>query len=247
VNPLCPHAEPFWVAGEAFSAQEIQDLLGPYLSDERHARIRDVIAQRTYSIVPVTEGLYDRGNVSAVMRSAEAMGCQPLHMIDTSKAFKEAKRVTQGADKWLDIRIWKDTASCVEFLRRHGYRIVVTHVRKAKPIAEVRFDVPTAIFFGNEKTGTSEELLEAANDRVMVPMQGFTRSFNISVAAALCLYHIQQDRLRRLGRHGDLDEETRHLLTASFYLRGVPNAEEILLEMRTKRGASPDGKAKNNA
>jgi len=236
VNPLCPHSEPFWIEDEAFTAREIQELLLPYLTTDRHARIAQVIAQRTYSIVPVTEGLYDRGNVSAVMRSAEAMGCQALHIIDTSKAFKEAKRVTQGAEKWVDIRLWRDTPACVAYFRSQGYRIVVTHVSDATPIAEVPFDIPTAIFFGNEKTGSSESLLGASDARVLVPMQGFTRSFNISVAAALCLYHIQQDRIRRLGSHGDLDEETRHVLTASFYLRGVPNAERILLEKRRKRG-----------
>ncbi len=232
MNLLCPHREPFLVEEEAFSAEEVIATLDPLLTDERRARLLGVIAERTYSVVPVMEGLYDRGNVSAVLRSAEALGFQSVHIVDTSARFKEAKRVTQGAEKWLDLALWPDTPSCVRALRGAGCRILATHLEHARPIDEVAFDTPAAIFFGNEKCGVSAELLELADDRVIVPMPGFAKSFNISVAAALCLYHIRQDRIRRLGTAGDLDPDTRRVLTASFFLRSVPHAERILLEHR---------------
>jgi tRNA (guanosine-2'-O-)-methyltransferase len=80
--------------------------------------------------------------------------------------------------------------------------------------------------------------LDVADVRAIIPMAGFTKSFNISVAAALCLYHVQQDRIRRLGRHGDLDEETMRVLRALYYIRTVPNADRVLLDQR-KRAGSP--------
>ena len=79
---LCPQTEPFRIRGEPFSASEILCVLEEYISEERKQRIREVVAQRTYSVVPVLEGLYDFGNVNAVLRSAEAMGCQAAHVID---------------------------------------------------------------------------------------------------------------------------------------------------------------------
>jgi len=229
MHPLCPHREPILIEGRPFASEEIIAVLGPMLTAQRRQRIAEVLAERTYTVTPVMEGLYDRGNVSAVLRSAEALGYQAVEVIDTCANFKEAKRVTQGAEKWLDIRMWEATAPCVKHLRSLGYRIIATHLRQARPIDELAFDTPAALFFGSEKDGLSGELLSLADERVVVPMAGFTKSFNISVAAALCLYHIRQDRLRRLGRHGDLDEAARRVLTALFYLRSVPNAERIMI------------------
>ena len=75
-------------------------------------------------------------------------------------------------------------------------------------------------------------LKQPTDERIVMPMLGFTRSFNISVAAALCLYHIVDDRRARLGGHGDLSEEEKLCLTASYYRRSVQNADAILLERR---------------
>ncbi len=225
---LACHREPFNIRGTLFSAKEILERLGPLLTEERRARIDEVIAGRTYTIVPVVEGLYDRGNVSAVIRSAEALGYQALHVVDTSEKYKEANRITQGADKWLDVVVWKDTLDCVRHLKRRGYRVAATCFEGAVPLDTLDWRQPTALVFGNERDGVSERLLDAADDRVMIPMTGFSRSFNISVAAALALYHLREAR-NRSGGHGDLDPATRRSLTASYYLRALPAAHRILL------------------
>ena len=220
--------------GEAFSAREIIETLSPVILEARKKRLHEVIERRTYTVTPVLEGLYDHGNVNAVIRSAEALGFQSMHVIDSSEKFKAARRVSQGAEKWLDITTWEDTAPCVRHLKGLGYRIVATHFEDAQPIQDFAFDTPTAIVFGNEHAGLSPQLLEAADARMVIPMAGFSQSFNISVAAALCLYHVAQDRVRRMGAQGDLDAQTREVLTASYYLRSAPAAEKILLERRGK-------------
>lgn len=228
----CPYTTPQIIDGIEFSADAIISRLEPLVATERNERLREAVRHRTYTVVPVMENLYDRGNVSAVIRTAEALGYQAIHIIDSAKNFKEANRVTQGADKWLDIHTWRSTTDGIAGLKERGYRIVATHFDEAEPIDTLAFDVPTALVFGNEKDGVSEELLAAAEARVVVPMAGFTQSFNISVAAALCLYHAQQDRIRRLGQHGDLDEDAQRGLLASYYRRSVQNADKILLDSR---------------
>ena len=242
MQPRCSYTTPQSVGGIQFSANDIIDRLEPFLATERIQRLRETVQHRTYTVVPVMENLYDRGNVSAVIRTAEALGYQAIHIIDTSKNFKQANRVTQGAEKWLDIHTWPTTAQGIHGLKERGYRIVATHFDQAQPIGNLAFDQPTALVFGNEKDGVSDELLAAADARVVVPMAGFTKSFNISVAAALCLYHAQQDRIRRLGKHGDLDDDAQRGLLASYYRRSVQNAEQILLDSRTSKPSaeSPD-------
>jgi tRNA (guanosine-2'-O-)-methyltransferase len=234
MESLSLQTEPFVFDGESFSAANVLAILREYVSEERRETIRSVVDRRTYTVAPVLEGVCDRGNISAVMRSAEALGYQSLHLIENQEKYKRANRVTQGADKWLDIVRWETTRDCLDNLKAKGYRIVATHVAEgSKPIAEVSFNAPTAIFFGNEQDGASDELIAEADDCVMIPMEGFSQSFNISVAAALTLYHIHHERTRTLGRHGDLTELEKDCLAASYYMRTVKSAEEILVRVRT--------------
>lgn len=220
---------PIAIGARVCAVSEVLARAGGLLQPERLARIRAVAAGRTFSVLPVLEGLYDRGNVSAVVRSAEGLGYGAVHVIETSQRYKQARRVTQGAEKWLDIHPWPDTRSCFDALQAQGYRILLTCFEDARPIAEVDFSVPTALVLGNEHAGVSAEAKTMADGRVHVPMQGFAQSFNISVAAAICLYHAQQDRIRRLGRHGDLAPEAQEALAALYVLRSSPHAAKVLL------------------
>ncbi len=223
---LCP--ETFSIGDAQFTASEVIALLGEYVSPERKVRIDEVIAERSYTVVPVMEGLFDRGNVSAVIRSGESLGFQAMHIIESCEFFKEAKRVTQGADKWLDVQRWETMVPCIEDLKAKGYRILATHFEDATPLDEVDWTQPSALVFGNEKDGVTDELLEMADERVTIPMAGFSQSFNISVAAALCLYHIRNARIAKLGHHGDLTEVEQERLRADYYIKSIVAAEQIL-------------------
>lgn len=219
--------------GRLHTAAQVIERLGEHIQPRRRTRIAEVVAGRTCSVTPVLEGLYDRGNVSAVIRTAEALGYQTVHVIESQAQFKEANRVTQGADKWLDLHRWETTRACVATLRAQGYRIYAMCMEDAAPIAEIDFTEPAALVFGSEMDGVSKELLARADGRVVVPMGGFTGSFNISVAAALALYHIREDRIRRQGYHGDLTEIERERLTAHYYVKAVTAAGKILARPAT--------------
>lgn len=213
--------------------------LRPYVAERRCQRIEQVLAGRTYAVVPVVEGLANLGNVSAVMRSAEALGYQGFGIIKGSvQKYKTSERTSQGADKWLDVWMWPTAVEAVCALKAAGYRIVATTLEEAAPIDTFDFTVPTALVFGNEVEGISRELLAEADARCVIPIVGFTQSFNISVAAAIALYHAQRDRLARQGRHGDLSPEWKAALRAVFYLRSVQKAG-LLLWKHLQRSTYP--------
>lgn len=220
---------PLTIDDQKLSAVRVEALLAPFLTERRRARIAAVVAGRTRTVVPVVEGLVNVGNVSAVMRSAEALGYQAMGVVTGGAAFKQSARTSQGAEKWLDVRGWPSPAACAEHLRADGYRLVAMHLdEKAVPIGDVDFTRKTALVFGNEQGGVSEAMLEACDERCIIPLAGFTESFNVSVAAAVALHHAQQDRLRRQGRHADLSEGEQQALRARFYLRSVRRAEQVL-------------------
>ncbi len=213
----------------------VLDKIGPLLTPERREKIKKVVAQRNFSTAVVLESIYDRGNISAVMRSAEGMGFGNFHVIETQEKFKESQRVTQGADKWVEVKKWKKTQDAVKHFKDNGYKICVTTLEGAKPLHEVDFTVPTALVLGNEKSGVSAEMIAAADERVVLPMSGFVQSFNISVAGALCLYHISQDYLRRDKKFADLSEVEQEILQAYYYLRTQDSAYDVLQEMFTRK------------
>jgi tRNA (guanosine-2'-O-)-methyltransferase len=100
------------------------------------------------------------------------------------------------------------------------------------------FSRPTAIVFGNEKDGISQEMIREADHTVIIPMHGFVQSFNISVAAAIALYHIFRAREATLGEgRGDLTGEQKEILRAEFSLRSSKNPDRLLEEilMREER------------
>lgn len=230
-----PHSGRFHFAGKDLTAAEILKLVEPYLTEERQSRIREAVKGRTCNVVPVLENIYDRGNISAVLRSAEALGFQCAYVIETGDKFKSSARVTQGADKWLDVKKYKSTVDCVRDLKSLGYQVLATHLdANAKPIGEVDVTKPTAIVYGNERDGISKEMIELCDQTVIIPMQGFVQSFNISVAAAISLYHVTRERELKLGLQGDLSEEEKAALAAEFSLRSSKNPERLIEEILSR-------------
>ena len=253
----CPHGPVLVLGGRRYTAATVREVLGRFVSEARQARIAAVVARRTYTVVPVLERLSDPGNLHAVLRSAEGLGYGAAHLVapegdaaplaelyaageeagEDAMTRRAGSRAAQGAHKWLDLAAWPSPDAFADAAHARGYAVAATHLAAdAVPIAEWDFTRPTALVLGNERDGISGALLARADANVLLPLDGFMQSYNVSVAAALALYHARADRLARQGFHGDLNEAEQAALTAQWYVRSVPAAAEILA-----REASPDG------
>lgn len=82
-----PYDDCFKVDEKTLSSSNVMSILSPYVADERKKKFKEVIANRTYSVCIAVEGLLELGNISAVFRSADALGFQSVHVIsnDTKK------------------------------------------------------------------------------------------------------------------------------------------------------------------
>ncbi|HKL88228.1 MAG TPA: RNA methyltransferase [Salinibacter sp.] len=222
--------DPFRFGETRLSPDRIISLLQPHMTDRRLRRIRAVVAERTRTVVPVVEGLVNTGNVSAVMRSAEALGYQDFHVVKgNNERYKHSERAASGAQQWLDVWRWDGPSAAATHLHDEGYQIVAMHLHAdTVPIRELDFTAPTALVFGNEEEGVTDAMMEEADAACVVPLPGFTESFNVSVAAAVALYHAQQHRIDRQGHHADLSEEEQTRLVARFCLRSVTEPEKII-------------------
>ena len=216
------------VDGKRYSVSEIIERLSPLATEDRLERMKQIICQRTLNIAPVLENIYDRGNISAVMRSAEAYGFMNFHVIEKPGArFKDSARVSKGTEKWLNTQRYGSASECVRSLRDRGFKIYCTHLEAAVSIEEVDFSGPTAVVLGNEKDGVSEEMVSLADGNFILPMLGFAQSFNISVAGALTFYHIFRER-ERLGVRSELSSQQKNQILANYLVRSVGSSAKIL-------------------
>ena len=164
-----------------------------FVTENRIAIFKKVLSQRTRFFTAVLEDLYQMHNISAVVRSADIFGWQDLHIVQKKYDPKLSHAIAKGAEKWLDIHRYKQTQVAIDHLKHNGYRIVATtpHTNDVN-LPDFDFSQPAAFFFGVEKDGLSEQVMDQADVFLKIPMYGFTESFNISVAAALIMHSVTE-------------------------------------------------------
>jgi tRNA (guanosine-2'-O-)-methyltransferase len=200
-----------------------------FLLPERRARIDEVVAGRTRTLTVVMEAFCDPQNVNAVLRTCEAFGIQEVHAVEgPMKPYDRNKKISQNADKWLDVRRWRSTAECLAHLKAQGFAIYATHLDAgAVPLERLPFAGKVALVFGNESRGVSPEALALCDARYAIPMRGFVQSLNVSVAAAISIAAAVVRREAERGRHGDLDEADAAALRERFYVLAVKQRARI--------------------
>ncbi len=178
-------------------AEEIS-FFSDYVSEHKKSLFKEKLESRTRFFTVVLEDIYQAQNASAVLRSCDGFGIQDIHVIENRNSFDVDKGVTIGSDKWLNVHRYKNrdennTELAYHTLRSKGYRIVATTPHKKQiSLPDFAPDQPSALVFGAEKMGLSNQAIENADDWLYIPMYGFSESFNISVSVALCLYHLRQ-------------------------------------------------------
>ena len=233
--------EPFCLGETQLTAEEVISLAAPQLTELRRQRLSQVVEHRFLSFAPVLENIHDQGNISAVMRSAEAFGFINFHLLETKRQrFKAARGVSKGTHKWLDVHIHSSARELVDDLHGRGFQVFATHLGEgSQALQELDFSRPMALVFGNEKTGVSEDLRALCDGQAVIPMYGFAQSFNISVAAALAFQWAHLQKSQAQGKAGDLTEEQKRLLLANYYLRSLDRPEEFLGQMARREGFEP--------
>ena len=193
------------------------------LGSGRRWRLEQALARRTRSFTLVIHGVHDPHNQAAVLRTAEAFGLQEVHVVRHPEAdFAPSRGVTKYADRWLDIVRHDDFGAAREKFHARGMRVFAAAVRDdATPYYEVDYRLPTAVVFGNEAEGLPNEVIEACDGTVVIPMYGLTQSLNISVAAAVVTAHAVDMRRRLCGPVGDLSEAEKMRLRIQWYRRAA--------------------------
>ena len=177
------------------------------LTDNRKERFQKVLENRTKHFTIAVEDIFQLHNTSAVMRSCEVFGIQEMNVIEERYGKSIDKEIAMGAQKWVDINKFETVTDCLKTLKGKGYQIIATTPHENDCLLD-DFDIskPSALFFGTERDGLSDEILKAADGFLKIPMVGFTESLNISVSAAIIIQNLTE-RLRKSDINWQLTDE----------------------------------------
>ena len=167
------------------------------MTPERREKLQTVLSKRQDDITIVLENVFDPHNISAVMRTCDAVGVQELYVLNTKipRHKKWGAKSSSSAAKWLTVYQFENAEECFSELRKKYSKILTTHLSSnAVNLYEIDLTQPVALVFGNEHSGVSEEIRNLADGNFIIPQAGIIRSLNISVACAVTLYEAYRQK-----------------------------------------------------
>jgi len=161
------------------------------MTPERRAKLTGVLSRRQPNLTVVMENVMDPHNISAVMRTCDAVGIQDIYILNNKipPHKKWGAKSSSSAAKWLTIHQFTEAADCIAALRSRYNRIYTTHLATdAVGLYDIDFTQSVALVFGNEHAGVSDEIRAMADGNFIIPQMGIIQSLNISVACAVSIY-----------------------------------------------------------
>jgi len=205
--------------------------LAQFVSDHKKDFVERVLNERTRRVTVVLENIYQSQNASAAIRTCECMGLQDIHIVENTAQYQFNVRVLKGADKWLNLERYRtkdvnNTETCFNNLKSNGYKILVADPDEdGISIDEVDIcEDKVAIVFGNELRGASAYALGHCDQKVRIPMYGFTESLNISVSVAICLNTLLT-KLRHAEMNIFLTDEEKRIIKLEWYRKIVKRSD----------------------
>jgi len=154
--------------------------------------------QRRTDLALVLENLSEELNISAILRTAEALGVGRVCLVyPEDKKPHLSRKASSGAKDWLEIEWYTSIADCITSLREQSkFKVVASIVEPSLPLLwdQAFTKDKIAVMVGNEAHGLSEEAIQLSDYKVYLPLFGLTESLNVSVAAALFLYEVVRQK-----------------------------------------------------
>jgi len=169
-----------------------------YITEDSLDKLKNVLGKRTDSLTVVLENVHDPHNLSAVVRSCDAVGILEIYLIyHSGQEPRRLERISSAsASKWMKVHYFDSISDCFKAIRSTGKKIYTTHMSKdSVSLYSIDLCEPVALVFGNEHQGVTEEAYTTSDGNFLIPQVGMIQSLNISVAAAVSLFEAFRQRL----------------------------------------------------
>ncbi|AYA41848.1 tRNA (guanosine(18)-2'-O)-methyltransferase TrmH [Xenorhabdus nematophila] len=165
------------------------------MNPKRYARICQMMAMRQPDLTICLEEVHKPHNVSAVIRTADAIGIHQIHAIWPDQSLRTQLSSAAGSNSWVQVQTHSTIQQAIEQFKSDGMQVLATHLSdKAVDFRQIDYTKPTCIIMGQEKKGISKQAVALADHDIIIPMAGMVQSLNVSVASALILYEAQRQR-----------------------------------------------------
>lgn len=180
------------------------------MTPERRDRLDSVLNRRQPDLTVLAENLYKPRNLSAVVRTCDSVGVPEIHVVPGKENVRKHWHTSQGAEKWVELKVHESIRVACEVLRDQGFRILAAHLSdEAVDYRAVDYTQPTALMIGTEAFGVSDEGLRWVDEEIIIPMLGMSQSLNVSVATAVVLFEaVAQRQAAGLYTHSRMDRDT---------------------------------------
>lgn len=212
--------------------KQLIQYLSNFVTEERFQKFQVNLKNRTRHLTVVIEDIYQAHNTSAVLRTCDCLGIQDVHVIEALNQCYINDEIALGASKWLNVYQYNENdnniLNCYNKLKQKGYKILATMPHKNDClITELSLEQPIALVFGTEKDGLSASAIQQADAYVKIPMYGFTESYNISVSAAISLFHLSE-KLRKSSIAWQLQDDEQAEIMLQWLKISIRDSEKII-------------------
>ncbi|WP_320675053.1 tRNA (guanosine(18)-2'-O)-methyltransferase TrmH [Prochlorococcus sp. MIT 1341] len=165
------------------------------LLPRRFKRLKAVLDCRIENLTVLLEEVEKPHNLSAILRSCDAVGALEAHLISKESKTPTFNSTAQGSQKWVKLNNHKSIEIAISTLKSRGFRLYGTNLsRESRDYRECNFCGPTAFVLGAEKWGLSDQACSLVDESIHIPMSGMVQSLNVSVATAILLFEAVRQR-----------------------------------------------------
>ena len=150
---------------------------------------------RKDALIIVLETVEKPGNLGAVMRTADAAGVDAVIIADPATDLYNPNAIRASIGCIFSVPVYAcSTEECINWLKKNGITIYCTYLKASIDYLDANFRKATALVMGTEATGISEAWVEAADQNIIIPMNGIADSLNVSVTTAIVTFEAVRQR-----------------------------------------------------
>lgn len=145
------------------------------------------------------DSLQDPGNMGTIIRTADSANINQIIINKTTVDPYSPKviRSTMGAIYRTNIIEVEDLKATLKEMKLKGFQIITTDLKATQSIYDINYNNKTVVVIGNEANGVSQEILQTADKKVIIPMLGKTESLNASIAASIMIYEYVRQKIQK--------------------------------------------------
>lgn len=156
------------------------------MTPERFQKIKAVLSRRQPDLTVLADDVHKSHNISAVLRTCDAVGVHRIHAISTGGEIRHHHMISGGSQRWVGIAVHPTSEAAILTLKNQGWHLAAAHPTEgAQDYRNVDYTRKIAILLSSELEGLTPSVVKKADEIIAIPTNGFVASLNVSVAAAL--------------------------------------------------------------